>query len=51
VVDTHTLIWYLEGNPRLGTQAKQVLADRDSKLILPMIALAETALVIDKRND
>lgn len=50
VVDTHALIWYFEGNPRLGTQAKQVLADSDSRLVLPMIALAETALVIDKKR-
>ncbi len=25
IVDTHALIWFLEGNPRLGNAAKQVL--------------------------
>jgi PIN domain nuclease of toxin-antitoxin system len=50
IVDTHALIWYLEGNPRLGQQAKQVLADVESKLILPIIVLAESVLVIDKKR-
>jgi PIN domain nuclease of toxin-antitoxin system len=27
VVDTHALIWFLEGNPRLGAAAKTVLMD------------------------
>ncbi|MGH7967036.1 MAG: hypothetical protein ACRERD_35310 [Candidatus Binatia bacterium] len=25
VVDTHALVWFLEGNPRLGANAKAVL--------------------------
>jgi PIN domain nuclease of toxin-antitoxin system len=48
VVDTHALIWFLEGNPRLGAAAKTVLMDPDSELILPAIALAE-AVWIDSR--
>ena len=27
VLDTHALIWYLEGNPRLGLSARSVLDD------------------------
>jgi PIN domain nuclease of toxin-antitoxin system len=50
IVDTHALIWYLEGNSRLGQQAKQILADVESKLILPIIVLAESVLVIDKKR-
>jgi len=42
--------WSERGNPRLGQQAKQVLADSESKLVLPVIALAESALVIDKKT-
>jgi PIN domain nuclease of toxin-antitoxin system len=49
IVDTHALIWYLETNPRLGQQAKQVLAVVESKLVLPVIALAESALIIDEK--
>jgi PIN domain nuclease of toxin-antitoxin system len=48
VVDTHALIWFLEGNPRLGTSAKTILANPDSQLILPAIALAEAVWIVDR---
>jgi PIN domain nuclease of toxin-antitoxin system len=48
VVDTHALIWFLEGNPRLGTNAKAVLADSASQLVLPAIVLAEAVWIIDR---
>jgi PIN domain nuclease of toxin-antitoxin system len=48
VVDTHALIWYLEGNPRLGPGAKRALDDPASRLYLPAIALAEALWVIEQ---
>jgi PIN domain nuclease of toxin-antitoxin system len=48
VVDTHALIWYLEGNPRLGTGAKAVMDDATSELVLPIIALAEAAYIVER---
>lgn len=48
IVDTHALIWFLEGNSRLGTAAKQVLENQESKLILPAIALAEAAFIVER---
>jgi len=42
------LIWFLEGNSRLGISAKQVLEDLESKLILPAIALAEAAFIVER---
>jgi PIN domain nuclease of toxin-antitoxin system len=48
VVDTHALIWFLEGNPRLGASAKTVLMDPISELILPAIALAEAVWIVDR---
>ncbi len=48
IVDTHALIWFLEGNPRLGIAAKQVLENSESKLVLPAIALAEAAFIIER---
>jgi PIN domain nuclease of toxin-antitoxin system len=48
IVDTHALIWYLEGNPRLGQAAKTILDDPASELILPLIALAEAVDIVDK---
>ncbi|HEC34066.1 MAG TPA: twitching motility protein PilT, partial [Chloroflexi bacterium] len=47
VLDTHALIWYLEGNPRLGQDAKRVMDDPRSELVLPVIALAEAAFIVE----
>ncbi len=43
VLDTHALVQYLEGNPRPGQDAKTV-----SDMILPIIALAEAAYIIER---
>jgi PIN domain nuclease of toxin-antitoxin system len=48
VVDTHALIWFLEGNLRLGTNAKAVLEDSASQLVFPAIALAEAVWIVDR---
>lgn len=48
VIDTHALIWFLEGNQRLGTQAGAILSNSDSQLILPAIALAEAAWIVER---
>ncbi len=48
VIDTHALIWFLEGNSRLGNQAREVLADARSELVLPAIALAEAMWIVEK---
>ena len=47
IVDTHALVWHLEGNPRLGSNAKTILADPSSELVLPMIALAEACWMVE----
>jgi len=47
VVDTHALVWFLEGNPRLGANAKAVLEDLDSELIVPVIVLSEACWMIE----
>lgn len=48
VVDTHALIWFLEGNSRIGTNAKTILSEPTSQLILPAIVLAETAWIVER---
>ncbi len=48
IVDTHALIWFLEGNKRLSQPAKTVMVASDSEMILPLIALAEAIVVIEK---
>ncbi len=35
VVDTHALIWFLEGSPKLGSAVRRVLSDPNSELVLP----------------
>lgn len=48
VVDTHAIIWFLEGNPRLGANARAIFSDESSQLILPAIALAEAAWIVER---
>ncbi|WP_250123537.1 PIN domain-containing protein [Chroococcidiopsis sp. CCMEE 29] len=48
VIDTHALIWFLEGNPRLSSQAATILADSNSSLVLPAIALAEAVWIVER---
>lgn len=48
VVDTHALIWFIEGNPKLGIKAREILEDINSQLILPVIVLAEATWIVSK---
>lgn len=48
IIDTHALVWYLEGNPRLGQHAKDIMSETESELVLPLIALAEAVYLIEK---
>jgi PIN domain nuclease of toxin-antitoxin system len=48
VVDTHALIWFLEGNPRLGANAKTILSHPDSRLVIPATTLAEAVWIVEK---
>jgi PIN domain nuclease of toxin-antitoxin system len=47
VVDTHALVWSIAGDARLGTDARAILSDPKSELILPTIVLAEAYWVIE----
>ena len=49
VVDTHTLLWYLVDDTRLGQLAGQIFDDKDSHLLLPAIALAEALFILERR--
>lgn len=41
VLDTHPLVWHLEGNERLSPKARAVLTDPNAELVIPTIVLAE----------
>jgi PIN domain nuclease of toxin-antitoxin system len=47
VLDAHALVWFLEGNPRLGANARTVIQDPASVLYLPLIALAEACWTVE----
>jgi len=42
------LVWYLEGNSRLGRKAEATMTAAESEMVLPLIALAEAAFLIEK---
>jgi PIN domain nuclease of toxin-antitoxin system len=48
VLDTHALIWHLEGNSSLGQEAKRIINDPESDMVLPVIALAEAMFIVEK---
>jgi PIN domain nuclease of toxin-antitoxin system len=48
VLDTHALLWFLTGSPRLGPGARAVLEDHNVRLVLPVIALAEACWLIER---
>ena len=48
VVDTHALTWYLDDDPRLGSQAEAVLDNADVRVIIPAIVLAEIKYLAHK---
>jgi PIN domain nuclease of toxin-antitoxin system len=48
VLDAHALIWFLEGNPRLGPNARAAMLELNHVLYLPVIALAEACWVVGR---
>jgi len=47
VIDTHALLWFLDGNQRLGMNAKTILSDPNASLVLPAIAYAEACWICE----
>ncbi|MBI3942347.1 MAG: hypothetical protein HY326_04985 [Chloroflexi bacterium] len=35
VVDTYALVWFLDGDPRLGEKAREILRDESLPLVIP----------------
>ncbi|MCL6642560.1 MAG: PIN domain-containing protein, partial [Candidatus Bipolaricaulota bacterium] len=50
VLDTHTLVWFLEANRRLGKRAKSVLLKADTEIVIPAIVLAESKFLFAKKR-
>ena len=41
LVDTHALVWFLDGDRRLSQDARALLRDESNPLVVPTIVLAE----------
>ena len=47
IVDTHTLIWFVQQDKRLGTSARQALSEPDGELLLPAVCYGEACWIIE----
>ena len=53
VADTHALVWYLSGSPRLGKLARQAFdeaVNSESEVLIPAIVLAEIIMLAEKNK-
>src|SRR3989338_2411369 len=53
VADTHSLIWFLTDDKKLGNKAKEVLEKADEGkliIIVPTIVLAELVFICEKKD-
>jgi len=50
VADTHSLVWFLTGNPRLSPNAKTSLSDFSNLLIIPSIDMLEVRYLYDRKR-
>jgi PIN domain nuclease of toxin-antitoxin system len=50
IADTHPFLWFLAGSSRLGAEARRVLQDPTSKIVLPAIVLAEACWIIEHKR-
>jgi len=50
VLDTHTVLWNMTGDRKLGQKAREALADPASDLVFPAIAVAEALFVIQAKK-
>lgn len=50
VLDTHTLLWYLGNDSRLGASAQKILVDPDALLLIPVLVLAEAKHAADRKR-
>ena len=44
LVDTHALLWMLEGNPKLSKRARQILSSDANELLFSLVSLWEIAV-------
>lgn len=50
VLDTHALVWHLTNDSRLGKNARHILENENSQLIVPTLVLAEAKHIADRKR-
>jgi PIN domain nuclease of toxin-antitoxin system len=50
VLDTHAVVWFLEGSSRLSPPAKAAMSDPASELVIPTIVLVEIEFLFAKKR-
>lgn len=50
ILDTHTLVWFLDKSPRLGKKALSILLDDQIVKIVPLIVLCEIHYLHKKKR-
>ena len=50
VLDTHAVVWFLEGSSRLGAAAKAAMSDPAVDLVVPTIVLVEAGFLYAKKR-
>lgn len=50
IVDTHILVWYLEGKKNLKNAITLFLDDENNRLVIPTIVLCELKYLIEKKR-
>jgi PIN domain nuclease of toxin-antitoxin system len=50
VIDTHALVWYLEGSKRLSASARAAMTSSEDDIIIPAIVLAEIVFLFGRKR-
>lgn len=50
VLDTHAVVWFLEGSSRLGATAKASMSDPTADLVVPTIVLVEAGFLYARKR-
>jgi PIN domain nuclease of toxin-antitoxin system len=50
VVDTHSLVWFLEGDARLSSAARAALTDPSVQIVIPTMVLVEIVFLYSRHR-
>lgn len=50
VLDTHPVVWFVEGSPRLSATAQAVMRDSEAEIVIPTMVLVEIGFLYAKKR-